>query len=383
MQNKDSFDLGFSQNTITASAEPPRPESAERRPAAVETAEPKPTVMLEPWKAVRRIACFFGLVVLLIFVMNAMITSGLRRLKTSAFGASNQIMDGKVNAQIVISGSSRALAHYDPRTIEAITGRTAFNLGRNGAQTDMQVAFLKAYLAHNQKPEIVVHNLDAFTFVTTREVFDPVEYTPYLYDRDLYSALGKINPKIWKSRYLPLYGYVVEDMNFTWVLGLKGFFGWSPPEDYFLGFNPRSKKWTDDFQNMKANNPHGVSFGIEPEGIRVVEDLIRVCRQNGIQLILVYSPEYAEMQSLTKNRAEVFGLFHELADHSSVPLWDYSDWKYAGNQELFQNSQHLNAAGAGIFSADLANRLKAYLAAQSKVGDMPVSSSATVSHAQD
>jgi hypothetical protein len=383
LQNKDSFDQGFSQNTMTASAEPPRLESDERKPAAVETADPKPKGMLEPWRAVRRIACFFGLVVALIFVMNAMITSGLRRLKTSAFGASNQIMDGKVNAQIVISGSSRALAHYDPRTIEAITGRTAFNLGRNGAQTDMQVAFLKAYLAHNRKPEIVVHNLDAFTFVTTREVFDPVEYTPYLYDRDLYSALGKINSHVWKSRYLPLYGYVVEDMNFTWVLGLKGFFGWSPPEDYFLGFNPRSKKWTDDFQRMKANNPNGVSFGIEPEGIRVVEDLIRVCRQNGIQLILVYSPEYAEMQSLTNNRAEVFALFHELADHSSVPLWDYSDWKYAGNQELFQNSQHLNGKGAAIFSADLANRLKAYLAAQSKGGDMPVSGSATVSHAQD
>ena len=150
-----------------------------------------------------------------------------------------------------------------------------------------------------------------------------------------------------------------------------------------MGFNPRSKKWTDDFQQMKANNPNGVSFGIEPEGIRVVEDLIRVCRQNGIQLILVYSPEYAEMQSLTNNRAEVFALFHELADHSSVPLWDYSDWKYAGNQELFQNSQHLNATGAAIFSADLANRLKAYLAAQSKGGGMPVSGLATVSHAQD
>ena len=238
MQNKDSFDQGFSQNTMTASAEPPRLESDERKPAAVETADPKPKGMLEPWKAVRRIACFFGLVVALIFVMNAMITSGLRRLKTSAFGASNQIMDGKVNAQIVISGSSRALAHYDPRTIEAITGRTAFNLGRNGAQTDMQVAFLKAYLAHNRKPEIVVHNLDAFTFVTTREVFDPVEYTPYLYDRDLYSALGKINSNVWKSRYLPLYGYVVEDMNFTWVLGLKGFFWLVSAGGLFLGFQP-------------------------------------------------------------------------------------------------------------------------------------------------
>ena len=384
MQNKDSFDRVFSQSTLTASAEPPRLQPEEAKPAVAQTAGPRREPMLEPWKAVRRIACFFAIVVVLIFVMNAMITSGLRRLRTSAFGASNQIMEGKVNAQIVVSGSSRALAHYDPRRIEAVTGRTAFNLGRNGAQTDMQVAFLKAYLAHNRKPEIVVHNLDAFTFVTTREVFDPVEYTPYLYDRDLYSALGKINPNIWKSRYLPLYGYVVEDMNFTWVRGLKGFWGWSPPEDYFLGFNPRSKKWTDDFEHMKANNPNGVRFDIEPAGIQVVEDLIQVCRQGGIQLILVYSPEYIEMQSLTSNRAQVFGLFHELADRSDVPLWDYSDWKYAGNQDLFQNSQHLNATGAAFFSDDLANRLKAYLAARSNsAGDLPVSSPATLAHAQD
>jgi len=333
-----------------------------------------PETILEPWKAVRRMACFFGMLIVLSFAMSTIITFGLRRIKTSAFGASNQVMDGKVNAQVVITGSSRALAHYDPRTIEAITGRTAFNLGRNGSQTDMQVAFLKAYLEHNRKPELVIQNLDAFTFVTTHEVYNPVEYTPYLYDQALYDALRKINANIWKSRYLPLYGYVVEDMKFTWVLGLKGFFGWSPQEDYFLGFNPRSKKWSGDFQHFKKSNPEGVRFEIEPGGIQAVEDLIRVCRQNRIQLIFVYSPEYDEMQSLAKNRAEVFNHFHDLANRYNVPLWDYSDWKYAGNQDFFQNSQHLNSAGAAVFSNDLANRLETYFATQSKVaGDIPVS----------
>ncbi len=333
---------------------------------AKETTAQTPEVLTEPWKAVGRIACFFGMIVILLFVMNAAVTTGLRRIKTSAYGVSNQLMDGKVNAQVVITGSSRATAHYDPRTIEAITGHTAFNLGRNGSQTDMQVAFLKAYLAHNRKPEVVLHNLDVFTFVTTREVYDPVQYTPYLYDHNLYDALRVINPNIWKTRYLPLYGYVVEDMKFSWILGLRGFLGWSPREDYFLGFNPRSTKWSDDFERLKSSNPNGVSFGIEPAGIQVVEDLIRVCRQDGIQLIFVYSPEYSEMQSLTNNRAEVFSDFHELANRFDVPMWDYSDWKYSGNKEYFQNSQHLNATGAAVFSDDVAERLKTYFATQSK-----------------
>ena len=113
MQNKDSFDRVFSQSTLTASAEPPRLQPEEAKPAVAQTPGPRLEPMLEPWKAVRRIACFFAIVVVLIFVMNAMITSGLRRLRTSAFGASNQIMEGKVNAEIVVSGSSSPPAGAD------------------------------------------------------------------------------------------------------------------------------------------------------------------------------------------------------------------------------------------------------------------------------
>lgn len=189
---------------------------------------------------------------------------------------------------------------------------------------------------------------------------------PYLYDEALYQPLRKINRDVWwKSRYVPLYGYVVPDMRFNWVLGLTGFFGWSPREDFFQGFNPRSDKWTDDFRRFKAANPDGVRWDIEPAGIQLLEDLIRLCQQSGIQLIFLYSPEYAEMQKLTKNRAEVFDHFHELAARYQVPFWDYSDWRYAGDTNYFTNSQHLNAEGAEVFSADVANRLEGYLAAQS------------------
>ncbi len=324
--------------------------------------------ILQPWAGVRRIASFLAVVIILVFAMNLMITTGLRRIKTSAFGALNQIMDGKVNSQIVVTGSSRALAHYDPRILQAITGRTAYNLGRNGSQTDMQVAFLKAYLEHNRRPEVVIQNLDAFTFVTSREVYDQVEYQPYLNDPALYDALHEINPNIWKSRYLPLYGYVVEDMKFSWVLGIGGFLGWSPREDYFQGFNPRTQKWSEEFKQFKASNPHGVSFDIEPAGVQVVEELIRVCKEENIKLIFVYSPEYSEMQPLTRDRSEIFAKFHELADRSNIPLWDYSSWTHASDQEFFQNSQHLNSAGAAVFSDDVAQRLRTFLTSHSMTG---------------
>lgn len=328
---------------------------------------------------VRRLACFFGIIVLAVFGLNAAITSGLRSIKTSQYGALNLIMDGRVNAQIVITGSSRAASHYDPRIIEAETGRTAFNLGRNGSQTDMQVAVLKAYLEHNRKPQIIIQNLDAFSFETTHEVYAPAQYLPYLYDPVLYQALEKINPNTWKSRYMPLYGYVVDDMNFSWILGLRGFFGWSPREDFFLGFNPRAKRWTDDFQRFKAANPEGVSWPIESSGIQALEDLARLCQEQGIQLIFVYSPEYREMQELTNNRREVFDRFRALTSRYGITFWDYSDWEYAGNVEYFTNSQHLNGEGASVFSKDVADRLKGYLVSQVPAGSVQTGSDSMIS----
>jgi hypothetical protein len=310
-------------------------------------------------------SCFFGMLAVVAMGMNTLITFGLRHLKTSQYGVSNKIMGGQINAQIVITGSSRALSDFDPRIVEAATGLTAFNIGRNGSQTDMQLAVLRAYLEHNHKPEIVIHSLDSFSFEATREVYDPAQYVPYLYDEALYGALRQINPSIWKSRYVPLYGYVVDDMSMSWISGLRALSGWSPREDFYLGFNPRPQKWSDEFESFKAANPGGVKWPIDPEGRQSLEDLVRLCQEQGIQLIFVYPPEYSEMQGLTKNRDEVFQDFHELSTRYNFPLWDYSDWKYGGDTVYFQNSQHLNEDGAEVFSTDLANHLKGYVAANS------------------
>ena len=118
----------------------------------------------------------FVFIVLTLFAFHQLIHFGLRRIETGGFGVTNRIVSGRVNAEIVISGSSRAFNHYDPRIIKAITGRSTFNIGRNGSQTDMQVAILKTYLQHNASPKLVIHNLDSFSFVTTKEIYDPAQY---------------------------------------------------------------------------------------------------------------------------------------------------------------------------------------------------------------
>jgi len=270
-------------------------------------------------------------------------------------------MSGGVDADIIINGSSRALVHYDPRIIQQATGLSAYNLGMNGVQIDVQLAVLKAYLRLNRKPKLVIQNLESFSFVTTKpgEIYDPAAYLPYLSEDILYKSLKEIDPVVWKWKYIPLYGYVVEDMTFTWARGLLGLVGYSGPETYFSGFNPRQMRWTEDFEQYRTSvGPAGVVNRITPQGINALRELIRTCKDAGIELILAYSPVYHEMQALEKNRAEIFAEFERQAAGFGIPLWDFSDSPICRERDYFYNSQHLNASGAAHFSNAVGQRLR-------------------------
>jgi hypothetical protein len=218
----------------------------------------------------------------------------------------------------------------------------------------MQVAFFKAYLRHNRKPKLVVHNLDTFTFVTTKEFYEPAQYLPYLYEDELYRPIRRIQPDAWKWKYLPLYGYVALDLQLSWLDGLKAFVGFQPREDRFQGFEPRHLEWTHDFTAFKGANPDGVRFPIEAQGVRDLEDLLATCQREHIRVMLTYSPVYFEMRALERNHDEVFSRFRELAARYGAEVIDYGNDDIAQHQENFYNSQHLNARGAELFSAVVA-----------------------------
>jgi hypothetical protein len=308
--------------------------------------------------AIIRIALFFVVLTIALVATDALVDEGLRRIDTSAFGVFNRITKGQINADVIVSGSSRALNHFDPRIIQKRTGHSAFNIGINGSQTDMQVAVFRTYLEHNQPPALLVQNLDSFTFVTSRSgLWFPAQYIPYLDEPVLYDALETIDPDLWKMRALPLYGYAVHDMNFTWWLGLRGLVGWNPPEDRYLGFQPRDARWSGEFAQFRQNSSAGVAFEIDPRGEKDLEELMDLCRARRIPVLLVYSPVYYEMQAIETNRAVLFERFRAIADRHGAQLWDYSGSRLSYRRDYFVNSQHMNVQGATLFSRQFADDL--------------------------
>jgi hypothetical protein len=307
-----------------------------------------------------RIVAFFAIVGMALVATDALIDAGLKSIDTAAFGVFNRMVDGRINANILVTGSSRAVNHYDPREIAKQTGMSAWNLGVNGSQTDMQLAVLKTYLNHNAPPSLLIHNLDSFAFVTSRDGIAFADwYVPYLDQAPLYEALTRIDSDWQKAKYLPLYGYATKDMRFSWLLGVSALLGRSPREDRFDGFEPRVLSWTEDFTRFRMANPDGVRFPVEPEAVRDFEELVSVATTRGARVVLVYSPVYYEMQNLERGRAELFAQFEAIANRHGAAVWDYSDSPISRRREYFYNSQHLNAGGAAAFSVELGREVAA------------------------
>lgn len=312
------------------------------------------------WSGLARVGLFLMLVAVLAKGIELFNSAVLRGISTGEQGVWNAIVQGRINADVLVTGSSRALVHYDARMLEQELGRSTYNIGLNGSQTDMQVARFKTYLRNNRAPKLLIHNLDAFSLqVTHGEVYDPGQYLPFLDQEDIYGALLKINPETWKWRYLPLYGYATQDMRLSWLYSLLGLAIAERPDTHFLGYRPRYDEWTEDFERFRASNPDGIDVIVEERGVQQLEEMLSMCQSRGIRVVLVYSPEFTEMQAMTRNRAEIFSIFRRLSEEYGALFLDFSTSDISFSKSWFYNSQHLNARGAQEFTRELAKRLAA------------------------
>jgi hypothetical protein len=336
----------------------PRLEAGTPQHEAVLKAVPRPG-----WAAgIMKLLAFFGLALALAFALDLSIKHGMRSVTTSELGALNQEMSGRVNSEIIVSGSSRALCSYDPQVIHDVTGKTVFNIGQNGTRTDFQLAFLKTYLKHNVKPRILVQNLDPHTFGLSREIAFPGTYAAYLNEGEIYAAFRKVDPGVWKWKCLPLYCFAVEDDRFTWAVGAARLFGLNPREDLFKGYAPRNDTMSGEFDAWKQQHPEGETIDFDPGGVEVVAELMTLCQKEGITPVLVFAPIYNKLNPLIRNRNQIFAQFVKTAGRFNAPFWDYSESPLTQRKELFANTYHLNQFGAALFSRDLSERLAALIA---------------------
>lgn len=261
------------------------------------------------------------------------------------------IMD-KCPRDIVIVGSSRALNDFDAGAMSEVLGKSVLNMGYSGANITFKYFIFRLLQDKEQLPETLLYVVDErreFMYMSTA-VFRKDAIAPYVYDDfihdelTLHSKLKNLAGKVSRTyrekenfinalkyycngQVIPSYHEQVDDFGFAAIDSISNRLG-----DHY---NTLSEPYSNEIE--------------QAEYLEVFRKIVDESRQNKVELMLVFPPNYYAPAPGFKER------LIELAERD-LPIFAFDDNRYP--KEYFYDQGHLNKLGAKAFSVELAEELR-------------------------
>lgn len=294
---------------------------------------------------------FSGILLVLIFVCNAFLDAQMKKLNYEDASVWNEIAKGGIDAEVVISGSSRAATHIDPSLISKETGKSCYNLGMMGHNFFIEDARYAFYLEHNKPPKTIILSLDYESLQRRPDLFNPTQFLAYLDDSIIAYATKQYDGFSKYDYQLPLLKYVGEQ---TLIFSLVR--NWLEPSsnksDRLKGFFARDFRWNAEVDKiLDTLKP----YMVKPDSISLsaFECFLNECKSQQIQVIFVHTPVHPLGQQKVINRQQIMALYHDYAARFQIPFFDYATDSMCRNKSYFMNSTHLNQYGAAFFTRKL------------------------------
>lgn len=291
---------------------------------------------------------------ILIFVLDQLIKLSVKQINVGEFGILNKINDGEINADILISGSSRALKAINPEIISKETKLSCYNIASDGSDLGIQLPKFKWYLNNNKNPQILIQDISQFGGSISSTIYEPFKYLSYLSDDSLYDGLKRINTDLWLHKYFAPANLIYYNFDFYSKIGLDILQTIKGNDKYLNGFLPDKSKWKSDFDLYKNNNSDGIKCSVSDKFFKYLKKLKEFCKEEEIKLILVVLPNYYRLKEISINLSDVTKIYTSLSEEPEVYLFDFSDNEISRNENYLYNFTHLNITGANLLSEKLA-----------------------------
>ena len=255
------------------------------------------------------------------------------------------MLNGKINKEIIVMGSSRGVYNIIAGQIERETGLSAYNISYPGSNIEFHEFLLKTLLEFNTKPRIIVLSLD-----------NPAEFQ---LDKTLNYRLDKLYPLV-KYNYINRELIIRKDKNqLSWLMCLarlnRGNFSIVKKKDNtespflpcgstpFIHQNIKNK-----FAFQTKESPYSNEREVEDKRKSFLE-FKAICERNHIKLIYCFAPNFRTYNPALENRIKL------LSAHK-VPVFVYDTFnvKYK-NKDYFYDESHLNIKGAKLFTSELSH----------------------------
>ena len=294
------------------------------------------------------------------FALDVLISHYLQQSKTYAAGEYatwNDVYEGNVNSEIVISGSSRAVVQIDPAIIQNQLGKTCYNLGVDGNNIWLEYFRHQQFLEHNVKPSLIIHSLDIFMLSDSTEIFNSEQFLPYmLFDTEIEKLYQGNDRFSFLDFHIPLIRYYGNQIAMLHALKLM-----MKPQQKSAGrvsgYEGQHLQWNNDLHNAKLKMK-SFEAQVDSSSLRLFEKYLQECKAQNIEIIFIYTPEYIEGQHFVKNRKAILDLYFDLSKKYNILFLDYSNDSISFNKSYFYNSGHLNKQGSELFTKKLISDLK-------------------------
>jgi hypothetical protein len=295
-------------------------------------------------------------VALLIVIIDLALGASLGRLyRKTHTGESGGLINDALSrdAQILLLGSSRMRHHAMPAILNRKLSLTAFNAGMDGQDFLYAAMLFDLWQRSNAPPKAIVLNIDADSFQKNNEELQRAGVFSFYYDdsvlvRQILNERSRFERLKFLSRAYRANGKV-------FAIG-KNLFTHPAPD--FDGFEPLSGHLSPQTLGAQRESiPTLAEFwSLKVECFKRLADY---CKRHDTRLVLVQSPRYREDPLAHDAWVNVLSQF--LASYPDVEFVDLSSCAhpdvFRDKTELFKDGSHLNAHGAEIFSAMLADAL--------------------------
>jgi len=270
------------------------------------------------------------------------------------------IFHGRIQAETLIYGSSRAWVHLNPMLLEEELDGGFYNLGMDGYHFGMQEFRHRQFLKYNRKPRRIILSLDVFSLEKREDLYNFGQFLPYLFRADFRRQTGGYEGfSFWDYR-LPLVRYYGDRR--AKFAALRA--AYPRPQGAYRtkGYRGMALEWSEDFSNA-THAMNSMEAGVNPDVLKLFHGFLSDCRSGGIDVLLVYTPEYIEGQRFVRNREDLLQIYRDAATAFQIPFLDYSDSEFSTRRDLFYNAMHLNQTGSDLFTLQFAEDIRDWMEA--------------------
>lgn len=252
------------------------------------------------------------------------------------------LVNDPTNPDILFLGSSRAEAHYDTPFINDSLNISAINLGASGRGLTYHDAVMNVYLRRHQPHTIVLEVMpDALTGNINNRVKALFPYAAEFPEiKNIAVEVDPLNHYFLKSNILRYNSEIFELLK-------KHRHPYKPNS---FGFIPLTTM-RNSYRDLKETVIDGEGrLNVDPVAKKCLIDMINLCKQRNIELVVAYSPEF--------NIRNYVIPVTTICDSLGVRVIDARGFRSPNSpEEYFSDNRHLNKLGAREYTRWFMNEL--------------------------